>query len=130
MEQVHIVPNSPKYYEFIRLLRNDPRVASGFLEEGGITEAQQVEYMRKHSECYFVALVQGLPAGYAGVVDNDLRVCTHPQYQGRGIGHALVSHVLGVYPSASVRIKWGNEASMRLFSSLGFSPAVVLMERR
>ena len=125
--QVQVVDNSPEHYEFIRLLRNDPRVAEGFLESASITAQQQSRYMNRFAHCYMVALVNGRPAGYGGVVDGDLRVCVHPDYQGQGIGGVIVARLLDRFPGAQVRIKWGNEASFRLFAKFGYEPYVVLL---
>ena len=127
--EVRVVPNAAQYHEFIRQLRNDPRVAHGFLVEGSITREQQAQYMLKYGDRYVVALLGECPVGYAGVVENDLRVCVHPEFQGRGIGEILVRSVLAAFPSACVRVKWGNSASMALFSKIGYRPAVVLMTK-
>lgn len=127
---IEIVPNEPRYFEFIRNLRNDPRVKDGFIEEGHITQAQQTSYMADHSAEYVVALADGVPAGYGGSVAGDIRVCTHPDFQGRGIGAALVQEVLARFPGSSAKVKAGNEASLRLFESLGFETTYVIMEAR
>lgn len=126
---VDVVDNEPKYYEFIRTLRNDPRVADGFLERSQITPQQQAAYMGRHAHCYILALVGDVPAGYAGVVDGDLRICVHPDFQSRGVGKILLTAILQRFPDAQVRIKWGNEPSLRLFAKMGYQPHLILMRR-
>jgi GNAT superfamily N-acetyltransferase len=124
---IDVVDNDPKYHEFIRILRNDPRVADGFLERVQITAEQQAAYMERNAHCYVVARCGGIPVGYAGVVDDDLRICVHPNYQSQGIGEILLQTILQRFPKAQVRIKWGNEASLRLFAKFGFRPYLIVM---
>ncbi len=117
---IQVLPNAPQYHEFIRGLRNDPRVQDGFLEEVAITPSQQEAYMAKHADAYVVALANGSPAGYAGVIDGDIRVCTHPDYQGQGVGRALIAALRARWPHATARVKRSNTASQALFLSCGF----------
>ena len=37
-----------KYWEFIRILRNDKRVLDGFIESTYITKEMQLSYMKKY----------------------------------------------------------------------------------
>ena len=111
---------TPDYYEHIRLLRNDHRVQSGFLEQVSITPDQQLEYMNQHSDSYLIAIISNSFAGYAGSIDNDIRVCTHPDHQGLGVGKALIHAICHRFPSAQARIKPENKASQALFESCGF----------
>jgi len=125
---IEVVSNSPEYFEFIRVLRNDDRVRSGFIDQTDITPEQQAAYMAVHGDEYLVALADGVPVGYAGSVDGDIRVCTHPDHQGRGIGRALILAVVRRFPGSRARIKIGNTASLRLFESCGFTPTFILMD--
>ena len=118
--QLSIVKSALSYADDIRRLRNDVRVQSGFLEQVCITEQEQISYMAKHHECYLVALVANQFAGYAGAIDNDIRVCTHPDYQGLGVGKALIHAICKRFPTAQARIKLENKASQALFESCGF----------
>ena len=63
-----------KYWEFIRTLRNDKRVVSGFIQSTYITKDMQQEYMEKYSNCFRVALLDNEPVGYVGVIEDDIRV--------------------------------------------------------
>ena len=49
---ITIVDNESKYWDFIRTLRNDPRVREGFVKISYITHEQQNEYMEKTSLCF------------------------------------------------------------------------------
>lgn len=84
--------------------------------------------MAEHADEYVVALIDGKPVGYGGSVDDDIRVCTHPDYQGLGIGRALIIEVMTRFPNSVAKIKVQNVASRRLFESCGFVPTFVLME--
>lgn len=119
-QQLSVTTAALAYADEIRRLRNDARVQGGFLEQVCITEQEQISYMAKHHECYLVALVANRFAGYAGAIDNDIRVCTHPDYQGLGVGKALICAICQRFPRAQARIKSENKASQALFESCGF----------
>ncbi len=124
---VKVVPAGEGHWEFIRRLRTHPDVQAGFIEQHpDITPEQQRRYMAVHGKDYFVALVDERPAGYIGVVDDDIRVCVHPDFQGAGVGTALIRHVMGRYPRAQARVKAGNEASLAAFRKAGFENVVLL----
>ena len=121
-----LVPNSPAYHDFIRRLRNDDRVQTGFLEQVSITPEQQQAYMDKYGDRYFVALVEGQPAGYIGEVDNDIRIATHPDFQRRGVARRMLREFMTLCPQARARVKWDNESSLRLFRSAGFKEDLIV----
>lgn len=125
---IEIVPNGPQFFEFIRLLRNDDRVRQGFLDQTPISPDQQAAYMAEHAHLYLIALVDGEPAGYVGSVDDDIRVCTHPDYQGVGVGRTLVKAIVDRFPNSRARVKVDNAASLRLFESCGFTPSLILLD--
>lgn len=124
---VEVVSNSPEYYEFIRNLRNDPRVKDGFIQPAHITPEQQEAYMSEHADEYVVGVVDGEAAGFAGSVDGDIRVCTHPDYQGMGVARAMIEEVLKRFPDSDAKVKVENTASLRLFESCGFVPQFVIL---
>ena len=126
---VEIVDNDPKYYEFIRLLRNDPRVQSGFIQSSNITTEQQIEYMKKYGEYYIIALLDGEPVGYAGSIDRDIRVCVKPEAQGKGIAVHLITALMARFPDSYAKIKIDNEASKQMFTKCGFKTKFIIMER-
>ncbi len=99
---MELVNNNIKYWDFIRNLRNDKRVNSGFIEDTYVSEKQQIEYMKKYSSCYRIALIDGNPVGYVGVIDNDIRICTHPDYQGMGVGKFMLNNCMKIWPLAII----------------------------
>ena len=59
----------------------DHRVTDGFVEKMEISMEQQTVYMNKNSESYRIVLLNNEPAGYFGVIEDDIRICVHPEYQ-------------------------------------------------
>ena len=115
-----IVECTKEYWEFVRKLRMDSRVIDGFLETNPITEEQQIKYMTDNSQHYRIALFDGRPAGYVGVIEDDIRVCTHPDFFGMGVGKFMIKSAMAIWPTAYAKVKLGNIASDKLFISCGF----------
>ena len=114
-----LINAEPEFWEFIRKLRTDHRVMHGFLTEKYISSEDQKEYMGKYSDNYFVALYDGSAAGYIGVLDDDIRVCTHPDFQGRGVGTFMLKEIGNRFPRAYGRIKRSNISSQKAFNKAG-----------
>jgi ribosomal protein S18 acetylase RimI-like enzyme len=117
---MELVKCTLEYWEFIRLLRTDERVVDGFVENVQITPPQQQAYMEKYSDSYRIALFNGEPAGFVGVVDDDIRVCTHPNFQGKGLGKFMIDECMKIWPNSTAKVKLGNVVSDKLFLSVGF----------
>ena len=90
---MELVKNSYLYWEFIRNLRNLEGVREGFIQQETITQEQQQDYMSQYNDYFYICLYKGEPAGYIGVIDDDIRVATHPDYQGKGIGSFMVTEI-------------------------------------
>ena len=121
MDNIILDTCKKKYWEFVRVLRNDRRVLDGFIESTYITEQMQVKYMENHSQYYRIALVGDKPAGYVGVIEDDIRICTHPDFQGKGIGKFMINECMNIWPSAFAKVKIDNKASIKLFEACGFA---------
>jgi len=126
---LELVKNGPKFWEFIRNLRNLEGVKQGFIQQKEISTIEQAEYMLKYNNEYWVCLVDNKPAGYVGVIDNDIRVATHPDFQGQGVGNFMINQIMKVYTDAHAKVKLENEASLRLFEKCGFRKKYYWMER-
>jgi ribosomal protein S18 acetylase RimI-like enzyme len=127
--QMELVKCTKKYWEFVRVLRNDDRVQSGFIKSSNITKDMQSAYMMMYSKFYRIALIDGKPAGYVGVIDDDIRVCTHPNYQGQGVGKFMINECMKIWPTAFAKVKMENEASIRLFESCGFTKKFFILTK-
>jgi RimJ/RimL family protein N-acetyltransferase len=115
-----LVQNKKEHHEFIRKLRNDKRVKSGFIQQKSVSKKAQEEYMKKYGNLYYVCLYNGAPAGYIGIIDNDIRVATHPDYQGLGVALFMIKSVMKKHRGAQAKIKTDNIASKKLFEKAGF----------
>ena len=94
---------------------DDKRVLTGFVEKIYITKEMQKSYMKIYCNNYKVCLLKNDPVGFVGVIDNDIRICVHPDHQQKGIGKFILREIFKLYPQAKGRIKKGNISSQRLF---------------
>lgn len=124
---LEFVENEEKYYEFIRLLRTNPQLAYGFVDHSPITSEQQKKYMDRYGKCYYICLADGVPVGFIGVVVDDLRVATLPEYQRRGIGSFMVKELLKRHPGVYARIRIDNKISISFFEKLGYKRSFYIM---
>jgi hypothetical protein len=116
-----LLPNEKKYWEYIRQLRTCKENIDGFVEQINITETDQINYMSKHNDKYYICVSNGTPVGFIGVVDNDIRLATDPNHKGKGIGSFMVSEIVKIYPEAVAKVKLDNNSSTMLFKSLKFT---------
>ena len=123
------VINQEEYWEFIRQLRNDKRVKNGFIQQDHIERENHLKYMEKYGNNFYICLIDGNPAGYVGVIDRDIRVATHPDYQGKGVGKFMINALMKLYPDSLAKVKIENEASLRLFESCGFAKKYYILEK-
>ena len=128
LEIMKLVKCSNEYWEFVRTLRNDKRVLNGFIESTYITPEMQIKYMNKYSDCYRIGIIDTHPVGFVGVIEDDIRICTHPNYQGKGVGKFMLKEIMNIFPTAYGKVKIDNEASKKLFSSLGFKEKFIIFE--
>jgi GNAT superfamily N-acetyltransferase len=118
-DQVRFEPNSWIHWDAIRALRNLEEVQNGFLTEASITWEEQNDYMTKHGKNFFVAMYNTHVIGYVGVVEDDIRFCVDPSYQGKGVGTFLLERVEEFFPNAKGRVKKSNFASISCFNKSG-----------
>ena len=127
---VKIIKCEKQYWNFVRELRMNQDVVSGFIQTSEITEEDQIKYMTKNCDNFLVALFDDEPAGFVGVIDNDIRVCTHPKFQNKGIGKIMIKTILEQFPEAFAKIKINNIASEKLFESCGFVPSFTIYTKK
>lgn len=126
--ELTLVNNEPKYWEFIRILRNLDGVRQGFIQQQEITYEQQQVYMEQFSDHFYICLYNNEPAGYIGIIDDDIRVATHPSFQNKGIATFMVNNLKKLFPNSIAKIKIDNKASLALFKKCGFKIKYYLLE--
>ena len=128
--EIKIVNNSLEYWENIRNLRNNPKVKSGFIQQAEIRKAEHINYMYENGSNFIVAINEyGEFLGYAGVLEDDIRVCVEPKWQKQGVGRKLIESLIERWPDAIAKVKITNTASFNLFKSMGFRPVFYLMQK-
>ena len=126
--KLQLKKNSKKYWEFIRILRSDKRVQSGFIKKSTITIKEQETYMKKYNNHYYVCLYNDIPCGFIGEINGDIRLCTDPQYQGKGIGSFMIREITKLRPNIFAKIKLDNKASLKAFEKAGYVKKYYLLE--
>jgi RimJ/RimL family protein N-acetyltransferase len=125
-----LVVNQKKYWNFIRELRNDSKVQSGFIDTlPEITEEQQHLYMKKYNDNYYICLEDDIPIGYIRQIDGDIGVCTHPDHWGKGAGSYMIDELMKLHPECYAKVKLNNIGSVKAFEKVGFKKKYYLMER-
>ena len=127
--ELKFVRNEKKYWDFIRNLRNNLNKSGAFIQDIHITEEMQNSYMATNNDCFFVCLSNERPAGYIGVVDNDIRVAVNPTMSGQGVGTFMLEELKKYFPNATARVLAGNDASFKLFEKSGFKLRWYYFER-
>ena len=127
---MELVECTKDYWEFIRVLRNDSRIVDGFIESTHITTEMQLNYMNTYSQYYRVAVINSIPAGYVGVIKDDIRICTHPDFQEQGVGKFMLTEIIKIFPNAYGKVKINNEASRKLFLKAGFNEKFIIYENK
>lgn len=126
---MELVKNEPKYWEFIRQLRNMDGVRQGFIQQEYITQEHHEGYMKKNSHFFWICIDNNEPMGYTGVIDDDIRVATHPDHQGKGVASFMINEIMKTNPNAFAKVKLNNKASLKLFESCGFKKKYYILEK-
>jgi len=126
---MELVLNESKYWDFIRELRNTKGVKEGFINQSYITPEMHNDFMKKWGDNFYICIIDTKPAGYVGVIDNDIRVATHPYFQGVGVGTFMINEIMKLFPDAFAKVKLENEASIRLFKKCGFKEKYYILEK-
>ena len=119
MHTIQIIPCDVSYWQFVLELRNSVR--EWFASNDVIPTDEHVQFMRQYAPDYYIALVDGKPVGFVGVVNNDIRFAVLPEYQGKGIGTCMLKFIHEKYPAAIGRIKKENVASRKAFEKVGIT---------
>ncbi len=120
---MYLVTNTKEYWPFILKLRNELR--SNFISQDVISEEEHLGFMEKVGDKYYICLKEGIPAGWIGVIDNDIRLAVDPVFQRQGIGKFMLSEIKVAFPRASSKIFFENVSSQNLFKSLDIDFKVI-----
>tara|TARA_R110001592_G_C12597144_1_gene695320 strand:+ start:156 stop:479 length:324 start_codon:yes stop_codon:yes gene_type:complete len=104
-------------------------VRQGFINQDIISQQDHEAYMKKNSNFFWICLDKGRFIGYTGVIENDIRVATHPDYQGKGVGSFMINEIMKINPNAFAKVKLENQSSLRLFESCGFKKKYYILEK-
>ena len=124
-----LVKNKEEYWDFIRELRNMDGVRQGFIQQEYISEESHYRYMKENCNFFYICLNKGNPIGYIGVIEYDIRVATHPNFQGMGVASFMLNEVMKIHPKAAAKVKIENKASLRLFKKCGFKEKYYILEK-
>lgn len=123
------VNNNETYWEFIRNLRNNDLVTHGFIQTEKISYEQQKNYMLIHGKNYYIIQLDSLPIGYVGDVDNDIRICIHPDFQNKGYGTESIKEFNKLFPNSLAKIKIDNKQSLKSFENAGYKIKYFLLTK-
>lgn len=129
MEKYKLVKNAEEYWGFIRKLRNLDSIKTGFIKQENISSKTQLEYMKENGHNFWICLDDLEPVGYVGIINDDIRVATHPDHQKKGIGAFMINEIMKIYPNAYAKVKLENEASIKLFEHCKFVKKYFILER-
>jgi RimJ/RimL family protein N-acetyltransferase len=127
---MELVQNKYVYWDFIRKLRNLDGVREGFIEQEIISEEDHESYMKENSSFFYICLDKSIPIGYIGIIENDIRVATHPDYQGKGVASFMVNEIMKINKNAVAKVKIDNIPSLKLFERCGFEKKYYLLEKK
>lgn len=113
-----------KYWPFVLELRNLFR--DSFFNKNIISMDEHIEFMEKYSDTYYICITDvGIPMGWVGVVDNDMRVATNPVCQNRGVGKFMLAYAKEKHPDATAQIFDTNHSSLSIFRALEIPVTVI-----
>lgn len=122
VKELKLVQNEPIYWDFIRVVRNDPTIQKGFVEVVEITPAQQASYMSVYNDNYWICLNwDGQPIGYIGEIVDDIRLAVIEEAQRNRVALFMVKELMELRPDSYAKMKHNNIASKQLFEKAGFT---------
>jgi L-amino acid N-acyltransferase YncA len=128
MAEMTLQKLTPEYFEFVRNLRNDDDIKQGFINQEMITKEDHAVYMKINAKYYWIAFLHNEPAGYVGVVENDIRIAVSQDFSRLGIAEFMVLEIRKLFPSAVAKVKYHNLASKSLFEKCGFQPSFIIYQ--
>ena len=125
-----LIPCKKEHWEFVRSLRNNDKVKSGFINEDYISKEVHFKFMTKHSKNYRISMFNNKLVGYVGIIENSISVCTIPDFQGRGMGKFMINEIIKIWPSAYAKVKINNSSSLKMFEACGFEKKFYILKKK
>jgi len=123
--RIELVECRPEYWEFVRLLRSDPKNQGGFFSIVEINSCQQKIYMELNSHRYKICLLDGIPVGYVGIIkDSEVTYCVQDKYKGMGIGTKIMEEFSKSFDLLDAYVKIENFQSQGVFEKLGWEKQI------
>ena len=120
-----LVDCTEEYWEFVRKLRTDEQNSIWFHTQPKITENDQKKFMLKNSKNYKICLVDNLPAGYIGLInENEITYCVNPKNKNMGVGTFMVKEFIKIYDNLIAFVLPNNLPSCKVFEKLGFEKQI------
>ncbi|HUV45504.1 MAG TPA: UDP-4-amino-4,6-dideoxy-N-acetyl-beta-L-altrosamine N-acetyltransferase [Dehalococcoidia bacterium] len=140
-----LLPLSREYVEFVRQVRNDPRVSEHLFTDTHISKEEQERWYRKQARdkrsFVFIALADR-PVGYCQIKNVDyvnlsceVGFCLAPEYQSKGYGAALVKELIRYARGklnmhrVYLEVFADNERAIRLYERCGFGKEGLLRHK-
>lgn len=123
--KMELVNCDKQYWEFVRLLRTNPKNQEGFFTYAEITPEQQEAYMSVNFHNYKICLVEGEPAGYIGLLrGHEITYCVSPDFKGKGVGTFMIKEYAPKFSTVDAYVKVDNIASQKVFEKLGWEKQI------
>ncbi|MDW3681260.1 GNAT family N-acetyltransferase [Cupriavidus sp. CuC1] len=126
--------------EIRNLLPEEIEAARQLLAANGwahrVANTERFARLIANSQRVVVAVDKGQIVGFARALCDDISngylsmVAVTPSHRRRGIGRALVRHIVGNDPDITWVLRAGRSSEAAFFGQLGFVPSLVAMERR
>lgn len=116
--KIETVSDNNIYREFIRQLRNNPKLKKSFITQENITKEQQEKYMNRYGNDFYVCIDDDIIYGFIGVVDNDLKIAVIPECQRSGIGEFMILEVFPRYKNCKIKVRKNNKKGINFFNKL------------
>jgi RimJ/RimL family protein N-acetyltransferase len=122
---MELVDCTKEYWEFVRELRTNEQNTIWFYTQPKITSQEQEKFMNNNSHKYKICLIDGIPSGYIGIINNnEITYCVKPKFKNMGIGTFMVSEFIKLYDELIAFVIPENLSSCKVFEKLGFEKQI------
>ena len=128
-----MITNRELYWEFIRVLRNDPLARQSSMNSKEIMIEEHKAYMETYGDQYYICTVRGIPTGYVGVDERGyISVAVSSEFRRAGIGKFMIQYIAEKYKDRKLyaTVRNSNKASLALFESCAFEYEFCILEKK